>query len=69
MSDPQRCEGGPAALAAVAAWMHPCVCGHELILHDLTKRRSGMEVRTGCSVATAKGRCGCTLYKPAEEAT
>lgn len=62
VSDQQRCEGGPAALAKVAEWMRLCECGHTALMHDLVKRKAG-EVRTACSVTEAKTKCPCTMYE------
>src|SRR5690349_23539735 len=38
VSDPQRCEGGPAALALVREWMRLCVCSHPQVEHEIVER-------------------------------
>jgi len=67
VSDPQRCEGGPAALALVAAWMRLCVCGHVQLEHDIIERGKAAGRRSGCLRTDAEGPCGCTLYEPAPD--
>lgn len=67
MSDPQRCEGGPSALALVAAWMHPCTCSHPQIEHEIVDVGKRKGERSWCTRATARGMCGCTIFTPAPE--
>jgi hypothetical protein len=68
-ADPQQAPSGSGAPARVSAMMRPCttvldggsVCGATGYEHAIGKR-GGSEVRTGCSVATAEGPCGCERY-------
>lgn len=70
-ADPQNASSGPGAPARIAALMRPCatvlddggVCGATALEHAIGQRK-GAEVRTGCSVATDAGPCGCELYTP-----
>jgi hypothetical protein len=66
--DPQTSgvAGGPHVPGQVAALARPCRtegCGHTGLDHDIGTR-AGEQVRTRCSVTTAAGACGCTIYAP-----
>jgi len=70
-ADPQAAAGVPDVRAEVAELMRPCatptsagVCGDTGYEHN-TGTRAGEAVRTGCSISTAAGPCGCPLYTPA----
>jgi len=73
-ADPQQAPSGPGAPARVSAMMRPCttvldgggLCGATGYEHAIGKR-GGSEVRTGCSVATDEGPCGCERYTPGGE--
>lgn len=69
-ADPQgRVEGGPAAVAAAAAMMAVCSCGHPAVEHGLAERDApalGITrgQRTRCSRMDAGGLCGCGRFTP-----
>jgi hypothetical protein len=67
MSDPQHCEGGPQALARVKLWMTPCTCTHPMVEHDIIDQGKRKGQRSGCLRTDGTAKCGCTLYRPAEE--
>lgn len=55
---PDPGKGGPPE--------HRCTCGHLDVFHNYGKR-SGVQVRTGCSVSDGAKAvpCGCPLYEEA----